>query len=363
MTRNGGRDWENVTPPAIQPYTRINIIDASPHDGATAFVAANRYQLDDVRPYIYKTSDYGKSWQAIASGLPERSFVRTVREDPNRRGLLYAGTETGVYFSLDGGGRWQSLQLNLPIVPITDLTVKDNDLIASTQGRAFWILDDVTPLHNLGEAMTTAMHLVAPRDAVRARRGGFGRAPGGAGQNRTRRRRHQLLARPRPGRDCRGRRRERCGGETRHQPRPQRPGRNPRVAPLHLGHALSGRARHRRRHVPGRRQLRGPIAVPGTYEVRLTAGETQRQPLRIVADARSQASAAELQEQFDLLIMIRDKVTAVHDAVNEIVKMRKTLASRRDPASMSSTRSSRRCRKSSSSCASSVTTIRCSCST
>src|SRR6185295_8487553 len=171
------------TPPAIQPYTRINIIEASPHDAATAFVAATRYQLDDNHPYIYKTTDYGRSWQAIVSGIPERTFVRTVREDPKRRNLLYAGTETGVYFSLDGGGRWQSLQLNLPIVPITDLTVKDTDLVASTQGRAFWILDDVTPLHDLDAAVATDAHLVAPRDAVRVRRGGFGRAPSGAGQN------------------------------------------------------------------------------------------------------------------------------------------------------------------------------------
>jgi len=334
VTRNGGRDWQNVTPPAIQPYTRINIIDASPHDGATAFVAANRYQLDDLRPYIYKTSDYGQSWQAIASGLPERSFVRTVREDPKRRSLLYAGTETGVYFSLDGGRRWQSLQLNLPIVPITDLTVKDNDLIASTQGRAFWILDDVTPLHDLGEAMTTTLHLVAPRDAVRARRGGFGRAPGGAGQNPA----GGAVISYWLGRDqdvtlevvdAKGAVVKRATSRDRNGPASTRGWhrftwdmRYPDAHGIDGGTFLAGG------------NLRGPIAVPGPYEVRLTAGaETQRQPLRIVADARSQASAAELQEQFDLLIMIRDKVTAVHDAVNEIVKVRKTLAARTDPAS------------------------------
>src|SRR5204863_7334453 len=100
VSPNGGRDWQNVTPPALQPFTRVNIIEASPHDPGTAYVAANRYQLDDYRPYIFKTTDYGRSWQAIASGIPERSFVRTVREDPRRKGLLFAGTETGVYYSL-----------------------------------------------------------------------------------------------------------------------------------------------------------------------------------------------------------------------------------------------------------------------
>ena len=163
LTRNGGRDWQNVTPPALQPFTRVNIIEASPHDPGTAYVAANRYQLDDFRPSIFKTTDYGKSWQAIASGIPERSFVRTVREDPTRRGLLFAGTETGVYYSLDGGARWESLQLNLPVVPITDLAIKNGDLVAATQGRAFWVLDDITPLQTMSDAVTTAAaHLFAP---------------------------------------------------------------------------------------------------------------------------------------------------------------------------------------------------------
>src|SRR4029077_18140740 len=127
------RDWQNVTPAALQPFTRVNIIEASPHDAGTAYLAVNRYQLDDYRPYIFKTTDYGKSWQQIGSGIPERSFVRTVREDPARKDLLVHGTETGVYFSLDGGARWQSLHLNLPAVPITDLAIKDGDLVAATQ--------------------------------------------------------------------------------------------------------------------------------------------------------------------------------------------------------------------------------------
>src|SRR4029453_8289900 len=133
VTRNGGRGGRNVTPPAGQPFTRINIIDASPHDPGTAYVAANRYQLDDVRPYIYKTTDFARSGHPMAGGRPERSFVRTVREDPIKKDLLFAGTESGVHYSLDGGAHWQPLQLNMPVVPITDLTIKNDDLIASTQ--------------------------------------------------------------------------------------------------------------------------------------------------------------------------------------------------------------------------------------
>jgi photosystem II stability/assembly factor-like uncharacterized protein len=335
VTRNGGRDWQNVTPPAIRPYTRINMIDASPHDPAAAFVAANAYQLDDFHPYMFKTTDYGKTWQAIANGIPERSFVRVVREDPKRRNLLYAGTETGVYFSLDGGSHWQSLQLNLPVVPITDLTLRDNDLIASTQGRAFWILDDVTPLHDLGDAVTSAAHLFATRDAVRARRAGFGRAPNGIGQNPP----GGALVTYWLGRaqdvtleivDPKGVVVKTATSRDRNGPaattglhRFTWDMRYPDAHGLEGGTFLAGGT------------LRGPVAVPGTYQVRLkTGGETLSQPLRILADPRSQASAADLQEQFDLLTAIRDKVTDVHDAVNDIVKMRKALASRKDAASV-----------------------------
>src|SRR5260370_651015 len=143
LTRDGGKQWSDVTPPAVQPWTRINIIEASPHDAATAYVAANRYQLDDFRPYIYRTHDSGKTWTLITHGIPDDTFVRVVRQDTVRPQLLYAGSETGVYVSFDDGNNWQSLQLNLPAVPVTDLTVKDSDLVISTQGRAFWVLDDV----------------------------------------------------------------------------------------------------------------------------------------------------------------------------------------------------------------------------
>jgi hypothetical protein len=169
LTRDGGKTWENVTPKNNMPeWIQINSIEASPHDARTAYVAATMYKWDDFRPYLYKTNDYGKSWKKITNGIPEEAFTRVVREDPNRRGLLYAGTETGIYVSFDDGENWQSLQLNLPIVPITDLVIhkREKDLIAATQGRAFWIIDDLTTLHQIPDAAGSAgkPYLFKPED-------------------------------------------------------------------------------------------------------------------------------------------------------------------------------------------------------
>jgi len=158
VTRDGGKTWTNVTPPArdLPDWSLISSLEPSPHDAGTAYVAATRYKLDDFKPYIFKTTDYGKTWRSITGGIPATHFIRVVREDPARRGLLYAGGEFGVYVSFDDGNSWQSLQRNLPVVPIHDLVVKDNDLVAATHGRAFWILDDLTPLQQLADSVARA---------------------------------------------------------------------------------------------------------------------------------------------------------------------------------------------------------------
>lgn len=175
VTRDGGKSWANVTPPEVQPWTRINVIDASSRNAATAYVAANRYQMDDFRPYLYRTHDYGKTWTLVTSGIPQDTFVRSVRQDPANPNLLFAATETGVYVSFNEGQQWESLQFNLPVVPVTDLTIKNGDLIASTQGRAFWVLDNITSMEQLGKDTGAALHLFAPRAAYRGSRGrGFG---------------------------------------------------------------------------------------------------------------------------------------------------------------------------------------------
>ena len=181
VTRDGGGRWANVTPPGL-PEGQINAIDVSPHDPDTAYLAVARYKLNDFAPYALKTSDGGRSWSRITRGLPADSFVRVIRADPVRKGLLYAGTEAGLYVSFDDGAGWQPLRLNLPTVPITDLKVKGDDLVAATQGRAIWVLDDLGPLREwTPELAARPAHLFQPAPAIRLEGGGRG-GPGG-GEN------------------------------------------------------------------------------------------------------------------------------------------------------------------------------------
>ena len=186
LTRDGGATWMNVTPDDMAEGI-VNAIDASPHNPAVAWVAFTRYKFNDFTPHVYRTTDFGKSWRDLTDGIPATAHVRVVREDPQRAGLLYAGTELGVFVSWDRGEHWQSLQRNLPLTPVTDLIVQDreNDLVASTQGRAFWILDDLTPLQQMDPGLDeTTLHLFGPRNAVRMAGGGGFRGGGGAvGQN------------------------------------------------------------------------------------------------------------------------------------------------------------------------------------
>ena len=163
LTTDGGQHWANVTPKDMPEWSMISIIEASHHDPNTAYVAVDRHKFDDFRPLIYRTRDNGKNWILTANGIPEGSYVRSVREDPKRKGLLYAGTETGVYFSADDGGHWQPLKLNLPAVPIHDLEIHGDDLIAATHGRAFWVLDDITPLRQLDSVSSTADMVLSSR--------------------------------------------------------------------------------------------------------------------------------------------------------------------------------------------------------
>src|SRR5450631_3452371 len=160
ITRDEGKSWTNVTPKDLAAWSRISLIEASPHDAGTAYVAVDRHQNDDLAPYIYKTADYGATWNRITTGIPDGVFVRAVREDPKKKGLLYAATERGVYVSFDDGAHWRSLQINLPITPVHDLVIKNDDLVVATHGRAFWILDDVSPLRQFADSVAAEdMHL------------------------------------------------------------------------------------------------------------------------------------------------------------------------------------------------------------
>jgi photosystem II stability/assembly factor-like uncharacterized protein len=171
LTRNDGQTWSEVSPRDLPPWSMISLIDASPHDLATAYAAIDRHQMDDVSPHIYRTRDFGKTWTKITSGIPATAYVHAVREDPVRKGLLFAGTEFGVYVSFNDGELWQPLQLNLPVTSVRDLVVKDNDLVAATHGRSFWILDNISPLRELtAETAAAGVHLFRPATAIRIRK-------------------------------------------------------------------------------------------------------------------------------------------------------------------------------------------------
>ncbi|MGB7023752.1 MAG: hypothetical protein WBD73_08145 [Candidatus Acidiferrales bacterium] len=327
VTRDGGKAWTNVTPVGIQPWTRINMIEASSHDPAAAYAAVNRYQMDDFRPYIYRTHDYGKTWTLIVNGIPSDTFVRTVRQDPVRPGLLFAGTETGVYVSFDEGDHWQSLQLNLPVVPVTDLTVKDGDLIASTQGRAFWILDNISPLEQAKpDDVGAQMRLFKPRAAYRTGRGGRFGGGGGAGlyagsvivDYDLAQASKQPVTLEFQDADGKTIGKFTSGG--------QRRGRGQAVVTNEQG--LNRFAWDMRypdaRGIEGGTfflggSLRGPQAAPGEYQVKLTVGnQSATQAFDIKRDPRVATTAAQYKEQLELALSARDKLSAADDAINQI---------------------------------------------
>jgi photosystem II stability/assembly factor-like uncharacterized protein len=171
LTRDGGKTWRDITPPDLKSWAKVSLIDASHFDDDTAYAAINTLRLDDLRPHIYRTRDGGKTWKRITSGIPDGGIVNVVREDPQRRGLLYAGTEQAVYVSFDDGEHWQSLRLNMPATSIRDLVVKDDDLVVGSHGRSFWILDDITPLRQINNQVAASeAFLFKPQTAIRIRR-------------------------------------------------------------------------------------------------------------------------------------------------------------------------------------------------
>ena len=183
LSRDGGESWNDITPKDLPEWSLVSMLEPSPHSPATVYLAATKYKLDDYTPYLFKTTDYGESWQRIDTGIPRTDFTRAIREDPNREGLLYVGTETGLYLSFDAGENWQRFQLNLPVTPVYDFKVKDADLVVATHGRSFWILDDLTPLYQYEDGLLEQpAHLFKPRDSARILptifEGAFKGAPG-----------------------------------------------------------------------------------------------------------------------------------------------------------------------------------------
>ncbi len=358
LSRDGGKNWSNVTPPtSIMPeWIQINSIDASPHDPATLYVAATMYKWDDNRPYLYKTSDYGKTWKKITTGIPETAFTRVIREDPNKRGLLYAGTETGMYVSFDNGEHWQSLQLNLPVVPITDLAIqkREKELVVATQGRSFWILDDLRLLHQMmdagGLSAAGETRLYKPKESYRMPGGGGAPLPASAtvGRNPANGVVVYYSLKDKPATEVEIEFLDQAGKSIRKfTGRVRKPGEAPTPPPAPAGEGGFGapppppvpmevglnRFVWDPRHADAVRfpgmilwagDTRGPKMPPGTYQVKLTVdGKSLTQNFEIKADPRLSTTPADYAKQLELGLKIRDKLTETHNAIIQIRDVRK----------------------------------------
>jgi len=362
VTTDGGKNWADVTPKNMPEWGTVSMIEASTYAAGTAYVSVQRHKMDDFAPYIFKTTDFGKTWTGINSGLPADAFVHAVREDHKRKGLLYAGTERGVFFSWDDGTTWQSLQVNLPVSPVYDLHVHDNDLIVATHGRAFWALDDLSPLQQYKpDVAGEEIHLYAPSAAYHTRFGG-GRGAGDTGQNPPA---GAVIyyslksALKKPGEKkpapasantelSDGEKNapitleilDQKGQVVRKYPPKTQPGEevaDDEGGPRPPARGLPTEAGLNRfvwdlQYEGASRVPRsplwagntdGPEALPGNYQVRLTVnGKPQTSPLEIKPDPRLKVTQQDLEKQFDLLLKIRDRVTQAHDAINQIRDIR-----------------------------------------
>ncbi|GAB5526703.1 MAG: hypothetical protein Roseis2KO_45750 [Roseivirga sp.] len=322
VTRDGGKNWENVTSPDMPKYLMINSIDADPFVKGGAYIAGTQYKMGDYEPYLYKTKDYGKTWTRITTGIPNDYFTRVVRADPHRQGLLYAGTERGMFVSFDDGSSWKPFQMNLPIVPITDLAIKEDNLIAATQGRSFWMIDDLTVLHQLSDEVAQKdFHLFKPMDAYRIGGGFRGRGgnnnlnllygsnkPGGAMMY------YNLKEDMAKGSKAVMELYDPNGELIKEYKQKPEKGLN-----SFNWNMMYDNAEGFEGLIMWAGTLRGPMAPPGEYTAKLTIGDrTEEQRFKLLRDPRYPSTDADLQAQFDFLIKVRDKVTETHQAIKDI---------------------------------------------
>ena len=320
ITQNGGQDWVNITPSVsdMPEWMMVNDVVANPFEPGGAYMAGTKYKLDDFRPYLYKTTDFGQTWTKITNGIDDQHFTRAIQPDPKRPGLLYAGTESGMYISFDDGANWAPFQRNLPVVPITDLTWKDDDLIVATQGRSFWVMDDVTPLHQLSDAVASSdMWLFESSPTYRMPGGRFG---GGGGVTL------RYYFKEAPDSSSVKLRILEPDGTVIKTFTPKTRGSN--LAVEAGMNAFTWNMRYEDAEsfdglIMWAGSVRGPRAVPGTYQARLIAGDdSTTTPFEIKKDPRSASSQADLQAQFDFLIEIRDKLTETHESIKQIRDVR-----------------------------------------
>jgi len=341
VSKDAGATWENVTPPNMPEWNMINSIEPSNFDEGTCYVAATRYKLGDFQPYLYKTTDYGKTWSKITNGIPAEHFTRVLREDPKKKGLLYAGTETGMYVSFNDGASWSSFQMNLPIVPITDLTIKDDNLIVATQGRSLWIIDDLTVLHQLDESKKNASTvLFKPKDSYRTKGMAAKKPSKTSGQNLENGVITHFLLKNYSEKDTVQLTYTSMAGDTLalYKNHLKKDGSLSGVEAKKLEVKKGGNTFVWNTRGKGATKLEGMIfwwasfdgakAVPGDYKVHLNVnGSNSSETFTILPDPRAESSVAEMQQQFDFIFDINTTIENAHQSIKKIRNVTKQLNS------------------------------------
>jgi photosystem II stability/assembly factor-like uncharacterized protein len=340
LTKNAGKTWDNITPKKMPEWMMINSIEPSAFDEGTCYIAGTKYKTGDFKPYIYKTTDFGKTWKKITNGINEEHFTRVVREDPENKNILYSGTETGMYISLDAGQNWQSFQLNLPIVPITDLTIKNNSLIVATQGRSIWILDDLTVIHqsyiNSLDRKSLPYHdlhnieLFTPKISYRMSGRSSSRKSLTAGQNLENgvityfnlfnysEQDNVSLTYLNNNKDTIISLNNKASGEKKLK---IKKGPNKFTWDMYYDGASDFDGM-----VLWWASLNGPKAVPGDYFVELNVnGIVQQKPFKINIDPRSESSIKSMQEQFDFINSINKTMDKAHKSIKTIRSIKSQL--------------------------------------
>ena len=329
VTQDGGDNWSDITSAKMPKYLMINSVEPSPHDEATCYVAGTTYKMGDYTPYLYVTRDYGKSWQLITKGIAAEHFTRVLRADPSKQGYLYAGTESGMYWSADDGKSWQPLELGLPEVPITDLALKNNNLIAATQGRGLWILDDLTVLHQSANAEgTTTPHLYRPSDTYRM--GGYqSKSPGAAGTNRPAGVVTHYYLPEFADSDSISLLYQNSEGDTIQQY--TNIGDDAELSPAmgankHVWNLSYAEATKFDGMILWWGSLAGPKAKPGEYTVTLTVNsESQSQKFAVLLRPNSEGTMADVDAQFSFVKSVNEKIDEAHQAVKDIRSLRKQM--------------------------------------
>ena len=328
LSRDGGDSWQNITPSQLPEWSMINSIEPSNFDEGTCYIAATRYKLGDFKPYLYKTTDYGATWTEINRGIETEHFTRVLREDPKRKGLLYAGTETGMYISFNDGQNWQSFQQNLPVVPITDLIVKDDNLVVATQGRSIWILDDLTVLHQLdNNSASSGSILFQPKDAYRTKGRTLEKPSKLAGENHPNGVITHFYLKDLNENDSIVLTYTTMAGDTLASFRNSSMDKKQKLKVAKGGntHVWNTKAKGAEKldgMILWSVNLDGAKAVPGKYRVHLNVnGENQSKDFNIIADPRAEASVEDMQKQFDFVKDVNQTIDNAHQSIKKIRKI------------------------------------------